>query len=58
MAGLNATKANKIIDWRTKNGKFTNRSQLLKVKGLGEKSYEQCAGFVRIVHNFATDDIK
>ncbi|KAK7104249.1 S1 RNA-binding domain-containing protein 1-like [Littorina saxatilis] len=58
VAGLNATKANKILDWRTKNGTFTNRSQLLKVKGLGEKSYEQCAGFVRIVQQFAADNMK
>ncbi|XP_076464410.1 S1 RNA-binding domain-containing protein 1-like [Babylonia areolata] len=56
VAGLNVTKANKVIEWRTQNGKFTNRSQLLKVKGLGEKSYEQCAGFVRVIHNPATQD--
>ncbi|KAL8619606.1 hypothetical protein ACOMHN_019662 [Nucella lapillus] len=54
VAGMNVTKANKVIEWRSKNGRFTNRSQLLKVKGLGEKSYEQCAGFVRVVHDLAS----
>ncbi|CAL1528427.1 unnamed protein product [Lymnaea stagnalis] len=50
VAGLNATKANKILDWRSQHGQFTNRQQLLTIKGLGQKGYEQCAGFVRIMH--------
>ncbi|XP_051163187.1 S1 RNA-binding domain-containing protein 1 isoform X2 [Leptopilina boulardi] len=49
IAGLNALKATNIIDWRKKNGSFTNRVQLLNVKGIGNKTYEQCAGFIRIV---------
>lgn len=49
IAGLNTSKATNIIDWRRKNGSFTNRSQLLDVKGIGNKSYEQCAGFIRII---------
>ncbi|KAH9492897.1 S1 RNA-binding domain-containing protein 1, partial [Bulinus truncatus] len=48
IAGLNATKAKKIIEWRTLNGYFKNRQQLLTIKGLGAKGFEQCAGFVRI----------
>ncbi|XP_002732048.1 S1 RNA-binding domain-containing protein 1-like, partial [Saccoglossus kowalevskii] len=48
IAGLSVTKSRKIIEWRQKNGVFINREQLLSVKGLGPKSYEQCAGFVRI----------
>lgn len=49
IAGLNATKATNIIDFRKKNGSYTNREELLNVKGIGNKTYEQCAGFIRIV---------
>ena len=49
VSGLNAGIANNIISYREENGKFTSRSQLLKVKKLGEKAYEQCAGFLRII---------
>lgn len=48
VAGLSEIKARNIIDWRRENGGFANREQLLKVKGIGAKSYEQCAGFIRI----------
>ncbi|KAK0059857.1 S1 RNA-binding domain-containing protein 1 [Biomphalaria pfeifferi] len=48
VAGLNVAKAKKIIEWRTLNGHFINRNQLLSIKGLGAKGFEQCAGFVRI----------
>ena len=40
--------AKNIIAYREENGPFTERKQLLKVKGLGNKAYEQCAGFLRI----------
>ena len=40
--------AENIIKYRNEIGKFTNREQLLKVPRLGEKAYEQCAGFLRI----------
>ena len=36
------------MDYREENGKFTSRSQLLKVAKLGPKAFEQCAGFMRI----------
>uniref|UniRef100_A0A8D0DZ62 S1 RNA-binding domain-containing protein 1 n=1 Tax=Salvator merianae TaxID=96440 RepID=A0A8D0DZ62_SALMN len=48
IAGLNANRAKNIIEWREKNGPFVNREQLKEVKGLGPKSFQQCAGFIRI----------
>ncbi|KAH0622758.1 hypothetical protein JD844_025380 [Phrynosoma platyrhinos] len=48
IAGLNANRAKNIIEWREKNGPFINREQLKDVKGLGPKSYQQCAGFIRV----------
>ncbi|KAJ7341163.1 hypothetical protein JRQ81_004963 [Phrynocephalus forsythii] len=48
IAGLNANRAKNIIEWREKNGPFINREQLKDIKGLGPKSYQQCAGFIRI----------
>nr|KAG5685318.1 hypothetical protein BaRGS_003340 [Batillaria attramentaria] len=53
-----ATKANKILEWRAKNGQFINRTQLLAIKGFGEKLFEQCAGFVRVVHDLTQEDIR
>ncbi|XP_076249790.1 S1 RNA-binding domain-containing protein 1 [Calliopsis andreniformis] len=49
VAGLNATRANNIIEWRTEHGAFKNRQQLLSVRGIGNKTFEQCAGFIRIL---------
>ncbi|KAG8229033.1 hypothetical protein J437_LFUL007588 [Ladona fulva] len=49
IAGLNATRAQNIIDWRNSNGPFCNREQIKEVKGIGGKTFEQCAGFVRIL---------
>jgi uncharacterized protein len=48
VAGLNSGIAKNIVNYREENGKFTSRSQLLKVSKLGAKAYEQCAGFLRI----------
>ena len=48
VSGLSPALAKAIVEWREKNGKFASRKDLLKVKGLGEKAYEQCAGFLRI----------
>ncbi len=48
VAGLNAGIAKNIVTYREANGKFTARSELLKVSKLGPKAYEQCAGFLRI----------
>ncbi|XP_063429941.1 S1 RNA-binding domain-containing protein 1-like [Mytilus trossulus] len=49
IAGLNSTRAKKIIEWRESNGLFVNRGQVKCVKGIGDKSYEQCAGFIRVI---------
>lgn len=48
VAGINGTIAKNIIEFREENGKFIDRKQLLKVKKLGPKAFEQCAGFLRI----------
>uniref|UniRef100_A0A8C5MCC5 S1 RNA-binding domain-containing protein 1 n=1 Tax=Leptobrachium leishanense TaxID=445787 RepID=A0A8C5MCC5_9ANUR len=48
IAGLNSARAKNVIEWREKNGPFLNREQLKSVKGLGPKSFQQCAGFIRI----------
>ncbi len=49
ISGLNKGIAKEIVNHRNSNGKFTNRRQLLDVKKLGEKAFEQCAGFLRII---------
>ena len=48
ISGISKTIAKNIVVYREENGKFTSRSQLLKVAKLGPKAYEQCAGFMRI----------
>lgn len=48
VAGITTRVANSLIKHREENGKFSNRKELLKVKGLGEKTFVQCAGFLRI----------
>ncbi len=48
VAGVGAKVAHAIVDYREKSGSFTSKQELLKVKGLGAKAYEQCAGFFRI----------
>ena len=49
VAGLNSSRAKAIVEYRDKNGDFVNREQIKKVKGIGEKVWTQCAGFIRIV---------
>jgi len=48
VAGIKKTVSQNIILYREENGKFTSRSEIKKVKGLGPKVFEQCAGFLRI----------
>lgn len=48
VAGLNASTAKKIVEFRDTNGKFTNRDEIKNVKGLGDKILEQAMGFLRI----------
>ena len=48
VSGLGPALAQNIVAHRTENGPFRSRKELLKVKRLGPKAYEQCAGFLRI----------
>lgn len=48
VAGIGPKLAEQIVAYRDKNGSFPNRKTLIKVKGLGAKTFEQCAGFLRI----------
>ena len=48
VSGIGPSIAQNIVDYRGENGPFLSRKDLLKVKRLGEKVYEQCAGFLRI----------
>lgn len=48
VSGLSAQTAQNIINFRNENGAFTSRSQLKKIPRLGEKTFEQCAAFLRI----------
>lgn len=51
ISGVNSTIAKNIVEYREENGKFKSRKELLKVKRLGQKSYEQCAGFLRVAES-------
>jgi protein Tex len=48
VAGINSTIANNIVEYRNEVKEFKSRKELLKVKRLGQKAYEQCAGFLRV----------
>lgn len=50
VSGLGATLAQNIVDYRTANGPFRSRRELLKVPRMGAKAFEQSAGFLRIPH--------
>lgn len=50
ISGLNSTLANNIVEFRDANGAFTSRSQLKKVPRLGPKTFEQAAGFLRVMN--------
>lgn len=54
VAGINGTIAKNIVEYRNTVGKFRNRNELKKVKRLGEGTFTQCAGFLRILNG---DDI-
>lgn len=54
VSGLNAGTARNIVEWRLSHGPFRNRQQLLSVKRLGNKAFEQCAGFVKVFPETAT----
>lgn len=48
VSGINETIAKNIVAYRDENGRFKSRKELKKVKRLGDKAFEQCAGFLRI----------
>lgn len=48
VSGIGPALADKIVAHRNKNGAFTDRAALHEVKGLGDKAFEQCAGFLRV----------
>lgn len=50
VAGIGPSLAKRIVDYRNEHGAFTSRADLLKISGLGAKTFEQAAGFLRI-HN-------
>lgn len=50
VSGLGPVLAKNIVDYRTANGPFRSRRELLKVPRMGTKAFEQCAGFLRIPH--------
>ncbi|WP_138210787.1 Tex family protein [Hathewaya histolytica] len=51
ISGINSTIAKNIVAYREENGKFKNRKELKKVKRLGDKAFEQCAGFLRVMES-------
>lgn len=48
VSGITKTISKNLVKYREENGKFINRQKLMKVKMLGDKAFEQCAGFLRI----------
>lgn len=50
VSGLNKTLADNIVEWRDENGAFPDRKTLLKVKRFGPKTFEQAAGFLRVLN--------
>lgn len=51
IAGINSSIANNIVAYRDEVGSFKSRKELLKVKRLGQKAFEQCAGFLRVMES-------
>ena len=51
VSGINSTVAKNIVAYREENGAFTSRAQIKKVPKLGDKAYEQCAGFMRVAES-------
>ena len=48
ISGINATSSKNIVKYREENGEFTSRAQIKKVPRIGDKAFEQCAGFLRV----------
>lgn len=56
ISGLGPQLAQNIVNYRAENGAFTSRKDLMKIPRMGEKTFEQCAGFLRILHATNTLD--
>ena len=56
VSGINSSIAANIVKYREENGEFKSRKDLLKVSKLGEKAYQQCAGFLRINDHYPLDN--
>ncbi len=56
VSGINSSIAANIVKYREEKGAFKNRQDLLNVPKLGEKAYQQCAGFLRINDNYPLDN--
>jgi len=50
VSGFNRTLAKNVVEYRDNNGEFRNRTQLKKVARLGDKAFQQCAGFLKIMN--------
>jgi uncharacterized protein len=50
VSGLTNRLAQNIVDYRHQKGRIESRTELLKIKGIGDKCFEQCAGFLRILN--------
>jgi uncharacterized protein len=50
VSGLTNRLAQNIVDYRQQKGRIESRAELLKIKGIGDKCFEQCAGFLRILN--------
>ena len=48
VSGINGSLAKKIVAYRDEHGKITSRQELMKISGMGAKTFEQCAGFLKI----------
>jgi len=55
VSGISGALAKNILEYREENGRFSSRKELLKVKKLGPKAFEQCAGFLRIAKGECKD---
>lgn len=53
---MNSARAENVIKYRSENGPFKSREEVKKVKSIGEKTFEQCAGFIRIEFTTAAND--
>lgn len=51
ISGISTSIAQNIVNYREENGKFRSRKELIKVKRLGDKAFEQCAGFLRVMES-------